>query len=52
MDPHEGFILASFNVGGLREMIEAADVRLLCPPLYCFGFNTIEMGFPKLKVTL
>jgi len=52
LDPREGFILASYNVGAMSEMTEAADVKLLYLPSHGPGSNPIKMDFSKLKASL
>lgn len=44
--------LPAHTVSGIREMIEAADARLLYLPPYSPDFNPIEMAFSKLKALL
>jgi transposase len=44
--------LPAHKVSGIREMIEAADARLLYLPPYSPDFNPIEMAFSKLKALL
>jgi transposase len=44
--------LPAHKVGGVREMIEARDARLLYLPPYSPDFNPIEQAFAKLKALL
>jgi transposase len=44
--------LSAHKVKGLRQMIEAAGVRLLYLPAYSPDFNPIENVFAKLKSLL
>lgn len=44
--------LPAHKVSGIREMIEAAEARLLYLPPYSPDFNPIEMAFSKLKALL
>ena len=44
--------LPAHKVSGIREMIEAAQARLLYLPPYSPDFNPIEMAFSKLKALL
>ena len=44
--------LPAHKVSGIREMIEAAQARLLYLPPYSPDFNPIEMAFSKLKAIL
>jgi len=44
--------LPAHKVSGIRDMIEAAQARLLYLPPYSPDFNPIEMAFSKLKALL
>ena len=44
--------LPAHKVAGIREMIEAAQARLLYLPPYSPDFNPIEMAFSKLKTLI